>query len=114
TAASKLVTRSGSARIETRASPRASGGLGDVTSVSPRTFAAPISPSGVTPPVATGKNTALLTASDGKPEILYVGAEYCPYCAAQRWAVVTALSHFGTFSGLGTTTSSASDVDPNT
>src|SRR5690348_15801045 len=26
-----------------------------------------------------------LTA-DGKPRVLYVGAEYCPYCAAQRWA----------------------------
>lgn len=46
--------------------------------------------------------------------MLYIGAEYCPYCAAQRWAVAQALSRFGTWTGLGQTTSSASDVDPNT
>jgi hypothetical protein len=51
---------------------------------------------------------------DGKPRILYVGAEYCPYCAAERWPLVTALSRFGTFKGLGETSSSASDVYPNT
>ena len=42
-----------------------------------------------------------LTAS-GKPEMLYMGAEYCPYCAAERWAMIVALSRFGTFSGLAT------------
>ncbi|MGH3271347.1 MAG: DUF929 family protein, partial [Trebonia sp.] len=26
--------------------------------------------------------------SGGKPEVLYVGAEYCPYCGAQRWAMI--------------------------
>ncbi|HEY7262642.1 MAG TPA: DUF929 family protein [Trebonia sp.] len=40
--------------------------------------------------------------SGNKPEMLYVGAEYCPYCAAERWAMVVALSRFGTFSGLST------------
>jgi hypothetical protein len=54
-----------------------------------------------------------LTA-DGKPKILYVGAEYCPFCAAERWAVVGALSRFGTFSGLGTTRSSSQDYYPDT
>ena len=38
--------------------------------------------------------------SGGKPEMLYIGAEYCPYCAAERWAMIVALSRFGTFSGL--------------
>jgi hypothetical protein len=38
--------------------------------------------------------------SGGKPEVLYMGAEYCPYCAAERWALIVALSRFGTFSGL--------------
>jgi len=42
-----------------------------------------------------------LTAS-GKPEVLYMGAEYCPYCAAERWAIIVALSRFGTISGLST------------
>jgi hypothetical protein len=54
-----------------------------------------------------------LTA-DGKPLVLYVGAEYCPFCAAQRWAMVVALSRFGSFTNLGTTHSSSSDVYPNT
>ena len=54
-----------------------------------------------------------LTA-DGKPRVLYVGAEYCPYCAAQRWAMAVALSRFGSWSGLGQTHSSSSDVFPNT
>jgi thiol-disulfide isomerase/thioredoxin len=52
--------------------------------------------------------------SGGKPEFLYVGAEYCPYCAAERWAMVVALSRFGTFSGLSTIHSSSSDAYPNT
>ena len=34
--------------------------------------------------------------SGGKPEVLYIGAEYCPYCAAERWSMVVALSRFGT------------------
>src|SRR5215469_3686009 len=47
--------------------------------------------------------------SGGKPEMLYVGAEYCPYCAAERWAMVVALSRFGTFSGLAAIRSAAKD-----
>jgi Domain of unknown function (DUF929) len=60
----------------------------------------------------TANGTAL--TSGGKPEVLYLGGEYCPYCAAQRWAMVNALSRFGTFSGLTTTHSSSTDVDANT
>jgi Domain of unknown function (DUF929) len=58
--------------------------------------------------------------SGGKPELLYIGAEYCPYCAAERWAMIVALSRFGTFSGLATTHSAArngagqAEVYPNT
>ena len=44
---------------------------------------------------------------DGKPRIVYMGAEYCPYCATERWAMVNALSRFGTFSNLKITTSAA-------
>jgi hypothetical protein len=50
----------------------------------------------------------------GKPEVLFMGSEYCPFCAAQRWAMVNAFSRFGTFTGLTTTHSSSSDTDPNT
>jgi len=61
---------------------------------------------------ATANGTAL--TSGGKPEVLYLGGEYCPYCAAQRWAMINALSRFGTFTGLTTTHSSSTDVDANT
>lgn len=36
----------------------------------------------------------------GKPELLFIGAEFCPYCAAERWSLINALSRFGTFSNL--------------
>ena len=51
-----------------------------------------------TPAQVTGNATPL--TANGKPEMLYVGAEYCPYCAAERWPMIVALSRFGTFSGL--------------
>jgi thiol-disulfide isomerase/thioredoxin len=51
---------------------------------------------------------------NGKPEVLYMGAEFCPYCATERWAMAEALSRFGTFSGLKFIHSSASDVYPST
>jgi Domain of unknown function (DUF929) len=51
---------------------------------------------------------------NGKPRIVYIGAEYCPYCATERWAMVAALSRFGTFSGLKATHSSSIDVFPST
>ncbi len=51
---------------------------------------------------------------DGKPKVLYVGAEYCPFCAMERWALIGALSRFGTFTGVTETTSSSDDVHPNT
>ncbi len=58
------------------------------------------------------KNAQPLQAG-GKPEVLYVGADYCPYCAAERWALVLALSRFGQFADLHYMTSSASDVFPS-
>src|SRR4051794_14833369 len=50
----------------------------------------------------------------GKPTVLYVGAEWCPYCATERWPLIVALSRFGTFGPLNETASSPSDVYPNT
>jgi len=50
----------------------------------------------------------------GKPVVLYIGAEYCPFCAAERWPLVAALSRFGTFTDLGATHSATNDVYPNT
>jgi hypothetical protein len=36
----------------------------------------------------------------GKPVVLYVGAQYCPFCATERWALVLALGRYGEWSGL--------------
>ena len=46
-----------------------------------------------TPQTVSGK---ALTA-DGKPDMLFIGAEYCPHCAAERWPLYVALTKFGTF-----------------
>lgn len=53
--------------------------------------------------------------SGGKPEMLYIGAEYCPFCAAMRWSMAVALSRFGSFTTpLRGIHSSSTDVDPST
>lgn len=84
-----------------------------VTGVSP-TVAAKVGDGGLPSALqATPKNTAVLT-SNGKPVVIYVGADWCPYCAATRWSTVVALSRFGSFSGLALMRSSSSDVYPST
>jgi thiol-disulfide isomerase/thioredoxin len=52
--------------------------------------------------------------SAGKPEMLYIGAEFCPYCAAMRWSMAVAMSRFGTFGPFTGIHSSSTDVYPNT
>jgi Domain of unknown function (DUF929) len=82
-----------------------------VTSVPTATFDA------VGAGTATGLDTVTgqpaLTVN-GKPELLYIGGEYCPFCAAERWALAAAVSRFGTLSGLSLIHSSSTDVYPNT
>jgi hypothetical protein len=104
----------GSGHASNGSSPLPAGVLAAATSVTPATLASVGVPSGIARPGTIKGNPALLKASDGKPEILYVGAEYCPYCAAERWAMVVALSRFGTFSGLKATHSGTLDVFPGT
>jgi hypothetical protein len=57
--------------------------------------------------------TSAPLTSGGKPEVFFDGAEYCPYCAANRWGLIVALSRFGTFTGLRTIHSSSIDSPPN-
>jgi len=78
-------------------------GSGPSTIVSPHSTES--STTGVLPPVL---------ASGTKPEVLYLGAEFCPYCAAERWSMIVALDKFGTFSGIEYMQSSASDIYPDT
>jgi Domain of unknown function (DUF929) len=52
--------------------------------------------SGIATQVQSVQNAPL--TADGKPQLLFIGAEFCPHCAAERWAMYVALSKFGTFS----------------
>ena len=85
--------------------------LTELTHVPATTLAAIGRGTSTNPPRAVSEE---LRTVGGKPEVLYLGAEYCPFCAAQRWALIQALSRFGTFTGLSTTRSAADDVHPNT
>ena len=71
----------------------------------------------VTPPASVaGQPLLTFPTKSGHPApgIFYYGAEWCPYCAAERWALVAALSRFGTWSNLGATRSSLTDSFPGT
>ena len=65
---------------------------------------------GQAPPfTATTKQPKLVS---GKlPRMVYLGAEFCPYCAMDRWAMASALYRFGTFTNLKETSSANSDGD---
>jgi hypothetical protein len=66
----------------------------------------------VAPPTIKKGQPALTI--NGKPGAVFIGGEFCPYCAAERWALVNAFSRFGAFTGLKETTSSPWDTDPST
>lgn len=53
-------------------------------------------------------------STGNKVGVLYVGADFCPYCAAQRWALIITLMRFGKLSGLEYMLSSPTDVYSNT
>lgn len=53
-------------------------------------------------------------SSNGKPAVIFVGAEWCPYCAVERWSLIIALLRFGNFSNLEYMLSSSTDIYPNT
>jgi thiol-disulfide isomerase/thioredoxin len=102
----------------TRSSPQKEANASDaaiakVTSVPASTLQKVGVPSDISVPNALPANTPSVQEG-GKPVVLYFGAEYCPYCAAERWPMVVALSRFGTFSNLSATTSAADDIYPNT
>ena len=50
----------------------------------------------------------------GKPLLIYEGAEYCPFCAVERWPLIVAMSRFGTFKDLQPARSSPEETLPNT
>ena len=68
---------------------------------------------GTSTPPTTTRGPALVTPA-GLPRVLSVEAEYCPYCASERWAIAVALLRFGRLGPVGAIRSSPSDVDPDT
>jgi hypothetical protein len=48
---------------------------------------------------------------NGKPELFFIGGEFCPICAGERWSMAVALSQFGTFSNLKMIHSAVDDGD---
>jgi len=98
-----------------KAAPAASGGaaaLATLEKLPASLFDQAPAPTPEQAPAKLQGGTAL--TQDGKPKVLYIGAEYCPFCAMERWALIGALSRFGTFTGVTETTSSSDDVHPNT
>lgn len=86
--------------------------VASVTQIPPASFDAVGIGSAANPPKPLTGAPSL--QQDGKPEVLYIGGEFCPYCAAERWAMVASLSRFGSFSGLQTIRSASGDVFPST
>jgi hypothetical protein len=73
-----------------------------------------VSPGQAVTPLQKVKTSGLPLTIDGKLAVVFVSEESCPFCAAERWPLTVALSHFGTWSGLGVTRSSVTDVYPGT
>jgi len=80
-----------------------------LTSVPASTFNA-VGIDGQPEPFTVTKGQTVLT-SGSLPRFVYFGAEYCPYCALMRWAVIVALGRFGTFHGLKLVSSANDDGD---
>jgi Domain of unknown function (DUF929) len=102
-----------SARPSVSESPAPPGVVSQVTSVPAAVLTRVRAGQAATPLQPVRTPGPLLTAG-GKPAIVFVGEESCPFCAAERWPLVVALSHFGTWSHLGSTRSSATDIYPGT
>lgn len=68
---------------------------------------------------STGLNYAVnatggTLTQNGKPEVLFIGAEFCPICGAERWPMTMALMKFGTFTNLQQTHSALADGNVGT
>ena len=79
--------------------------------VSADTFDA-VGTGGLANPIKPMSSSEVLGGADGKPELLYIGAEFCSTCAAERWSLVIALSRFGEFQNLQPSESVAGENYP--
>jgi Domain of unknown function (DUF929) len=100
------ITRGATAVPSPPVTPAALGVVHEVTSLPASVFDAAGAPDSQDPAPIVLSGQPSLTV-DGRPDVVFVGGEFCPYCAAERWPLVVALGRFGTFSGLGATSSSS-------
>jgi len=110
----KIGSSSSTSKAFTAVTPAPASVVKDVTTIPASVYNTvgvtfPSSAQPVSPPITLRKKPPL-SVGGKSPAMLYYGAEYCPYCAAERWGVVAALSRFGTWSGLRITASSHTDV----
>src|SRR5579871_296249 len=110
--AARLLMPAGGGAAATPDAPAPDSLVAQVTGVPPATLEAVGRGSVSAMPIAV--RTDVLRDTNGLPLITYVGAEYCPYCAAERWPLTVALSRFGSFSNLWLSHSASDDVFPNT
>jgi hypothetical protein len=96
----------------TASTPAAAAVMSKVTGVSPTV----LDQVGRGTPAALPRPTTgtAVLKNGSKPVVFYMGADYCPFCAAERWPMIVALSRFGTFSNLSQVKSSSTDTDPDT
>ncbi len=72
----------------------------------------PPPPPGVVPVAGNFYNDTAVSPiyDNSKLTFVYIGGEFCPFCAIERWAIVMALSHYGNFSNLGQITSAEGNI----
>lgn len=73
-----------------------------------------VSPGRVVTPLHQVASSGPPLTVNGRPAVVFVSEESCPFCAAERWPLAVALAHFGNWSQLGVTKSAATDIYPNT
>jgi hypothetical protein len=98
----------GSSDKATLDQPASAAVVSEVTSV-PADVLAAVGTGGLPNPLRAIAGPSLSSA--GRPEVLYIGGDFCPVCAAARWGLVNVLSRFGTFSNLHYTRSAVDDGD---
>jgi thiol-disulfide isomerase/thioredoxin len=78
-------------------------------------YHASLQPYGPAPPLTLASQVINASGepftSGGKPVVVYVGAEFCPFCAIQRWSLIMALMRFGNFTDLTYMASSPAEGD---
>jgi uncharacterized protein DUF929 len=110
----RLITEVTTVPVDTAAPAGFISGAAGPPATPPSPAGAPAyAPNTVTGPGAPASVSGPPLTDAGKPEVLYVATGYCPYCAAENWALIVALSRFGQFTGLTTSRSPQfEDVPP--